>query len=133
METKTRGLYFSQNGKSVFMPALKITEVVKTLNEFLVLTPEKSENLLDVLYTSVANYAINDEFCWLSLDQCGEGYNLTWGVSTLIKASNLTNEAIAAVYYVWKQSCCFPEEACRVLNISLEDLMALSAQFDKLR
>ena len=130
MKTNQRGLYFNQDGKSIFVPALKISEVIKALNEYLILSAQELECLSEKLYSSVANYVIDNEFCWLSLDYDGKSYQLTWGISPVIKAPNLSREAIAAAYYVWKQACCTPEEACKVLNVCLNDLMDLSAQFD---
>lgn len=129
--TNTRGIYFIDEPTTTFLPALKISAAINTLSATLEFSPEKVEKLTAELYNLVANYDITKKYCWLKLSKTeNTHYFLGWGMSPVIKSLSLSNEAIAAVYYVWKQSRCTPEEACKVLNVSMQDLMDLSAQFD---
>lgn len=130
--TNPRGIYLIDGSATTFLPALKVSAAIKTLSTNLKLNTEKLEKLTNELYNLVANYNIDEEYCWVKLSETkSTRYSLKWGMSPIIKSSSLSNEAIAAVYYVWKQSCCTPEEACKVLNVSMQDLMGLSDQFDK--
>lgn len=131
--TNTRGIYLLDGSATTFLPTLKVSAAIKILNTGLNLPAEKLEKLTDGLYTLVANYDMAEEYCWLKLSTCLQSghCSLKWGVSPIIKSLNLSNEAIAAVYYAWKQSNCTPEEACKVLNVSMQDLLDLSAQFDR--
>jgi hypothetical protein len=125
-----RGLYLLYDSTTNFLPILKISVLVKNISKVVELTPEKIEKLESELYALVANYKITEEYCWLSVVKSKKDYTLKWGTSPIIKSAGMSNEAIAAVYYVWKQSSCTPEEACKVLNIGLNTLMDLSAQFE---
>lgn len=128
--TNTRGIYVLDDSTTTFLPALKVSAAIKILSTDLQLSIEKVEKLTNDLYNLVANYNIAEEYCWFKVSETENTCYLKWGVSPIIKSLSLSNEAIAAIYYVWKQSCCTPEEACKVLNVSMQDLMDLSAQFD---
>lgn len=128
----TRGFYYFYKEVQNFIPCLKITELVKKLEKLLQLNDGKKELLLNELYQLAANYDIELEFCWLKAEETEKGLELSWGTSPLIKMPGLTNQALIAVYYVWKTANCTPEEASKVLGISVEDLMKLSYQFESL-
>lgn len=127
-----RGLYYSYQENSAFIPCLNITKLILRLEKSLMLTLEKQDSLCNELYTLTANYNVETEICWLKLEDAENQINLSWGKSPITEIPKLSDEALIAAYYIWKTANCTPEEASKVLKISIEDLMALSNQFENI-
>jgi hypothetical protein len=132
MTNTLRGLYHIDGVDKTFVSVTKIGSLIKLLNAKLVLDPKKLEDLEESLYSLVANYTIDKEFAWVNIEKQDSQVALTWGTTILVRQKGLSSEAIKAAYYVWKNANCTPEEAAKVLSISMSDLMDLSGQFERL-
>jgi hypothetical protein len=124
-----RGFYYYTPGADPkFIEAVKIVKFADELEKIL---QYDKEAFINGVCEVVANYDINDVYVWVDVT-AGKHANISWGTTPIVKPKTLSNEAIRAAYWVWQQASCTPEEASKVLNISMNELMLLAEQFAKL-